>query len=385
MVLVEYLLDILRRILHTTPRGAAIRVHDFRTPALASRLLDALRHKGLLLRHDADAWKKTPTQEPAPRRYTASVDLQLPGLLDTGHVRTARDYLQDKQIHLKMSRPGRVVLHEKSGVEIPGNVVESLRNGTGYRVDFERALEIFNRAYTVDEKPDKLMATRQAVGAGAGAGSINPTWIQKHFGDVYSTWPNIQGLPKELRAALVSIDGAGLWCVDYTACHPHIALIMAGYRLADVSVYDVLADETGLPLDRVKDVLRPYLRGQTRGQFVWGKPDKTPGERRELADAHDLLLAALRATFPDVVDLVPAMQTPERQYDFERQTAAILFRCIGNGLEETGCSWCGIPLHDGWIFHAASERPAERVHAIFESGSEHVLGVPIPATLRRVS
>jgi len=309
----------------------------------------------------------------------------LPGLLDTGHVRTAKDYLQDKQIYLKPSRQGRVVLHEQSGVAVPGNVVESLRNGTGYRVDFERALDIFDGAYTDDEKPNKLMATRQAVGNGAGEYPITPTWIQKHFGDVYSAMPNIQGLPKELRAALVSEDGAGLWCVDYTACHPHIALIMAGYRLVGASIYDVLADKAGLPLQRVKDTLRPFMRGQTRGQHIWRDPGKTPSERRELADAWDLLVDALQATFPNVVGLVPDMQTPERQYEFERTTAAVLFRCIGDGLDETGCRWAGVPLHDGWIFHADGEQPAERVHEIFKSGSERVLGMKIPAKLYRVA
>lgn len=366
----KYVLPILNRVL--TKPYAPIKVHDFSSPQMASRILHIL-YKAYVIdcRNWYNGWKKPAPWAPNPsgRRFFPSLKLMHERIFATGYISSSREYFSSKCIQIHTERKSIVIPCPKSGVTLPPIVVSALEKGTGLCLDRATTLAIVEQHRIKTKKYcGSIDSTNREI--------VPEEWAQNKLGDIWSRRPSIQNLLKVLRPALRSTAELPIHYLDFNSFYPRLAFALCGdLTMAsnpNLSCYDVLAERVEEDRDTAKDFFNAFLNGRDHDTIRWMDEQK----RRKLERVWPKVEMTIRQDFPLLYDWVVNGNKETVTKRLYRRAATVFLTAYAAGLEITG-GRAGIPLHDGWIF-AANDHMMKEVQSTWQDIVERLYGVRIP-------
>lgn len=198
---------------------------------------------------------------------------------------------------------------------------------------------------------------------------LRPNWKESpKCGRIYSSRPNVQGIPHALR--LPSILGGPLWNVDIHAEHANITRILAGHEPLPTLWRD-LAERADAPAKQCKGIVNAYLGGQTAGK--WAHNERVAGREPD-HDAYQRIMTAARDDFGidleyfDDGDALPVNV-------LQRIGADIMFDALAD-MARRGLPPVLLPLHDGLVIGGERHHAAAAVDAL-QDASRARLGVAL--------
>ena len=200
-------------------------------------------------------------------------------------VDNAADYIAARFSLRQFTYKSSVELCPESGVSIPFAVVSSLEAGTGFSLNLDKGVAALQGLS--DQKCANILRDGQwALGGLGNTGPIHAHERQKQSGRIYSSKPAIVNLPKPLRVVLQPINGSCVDSVDYRNFELRVLFSAAGIEAPPGDCATYIGDAMGLSRTAVKNVVNPWLHGQTRGNLFGAKKRNILQDRDKVEGFH---------------------------------------------------------------------------------------------------
>lgn len=184
--------------------------------------------------------------------------------------------------------------------------------------------------------------------------------------------PDLQGLPEIFRrSGILTSEHEELWNIDYTAQHTNILLSLNHRPPVDSAMVTEL---TGLDKSTCKNILNPFIAGQTKNQYLHKlriKGKYTPDREKEYNQFMTTMQLSDTIHFYKNWDILMWLGS--------EMMKEIIIQMATSGLQLI------LPIHDG-VLLIGDENDALKTKTIFEDASELVLGkgFRIPANISQL-
>jgi len=188
-------------------------------------------------------------------------------------------------------------------------------------------------------------------------------------GGIYSSKPNLQGIPKIFRKIqIIGLPGEELYEVDFIGQYLNFLRVRNNLKPLQ-NPWEGLEKATGRTKNEIKEMINPWLQGQKRGQYLYHRIKKNSyvGEDGQ--------------NYDEIIEALTKLGLKEKErgkLEFLVLRSKIFFEILKQLIKEKITPL--LLLHDGLV--TLGRREALKTRDLFYKSSYSVLQVRLPVMVR---